>query len=507
MPAYDKARIVLDPIDEQTASAPVLVASSGDAYERVVTYVRTSPTPVSARHLAARLAMSVETVHAHLNRALEAGTVVRVARGQYVGASTLPEGEITAAACGNVDLPVHDERDAAWDSGKAGTRILDWATDDQGNVDPDKLAQGFLYRDPGKAPATVGAYKLPLADVFTDGDTQRLEIVADGVFSVAAVLEGSMGGVDLPEDDRKEIRARVEDLYAKLADAFDDETIKVPWSDEATAAVALDALYDDRGAELVTSAWQVMQSEKPMPAAWFREPPGELPPGSGGVHIVDGRAYGWVAQRGVPHAAHGRKVTIDKLAKRGLDLSHFLRSKFRLDDGSEVRAGAMTMNVGPHRDGYECETSVCQFDDTLTVAAVVTVGMNEGGLWFSGAAAPWLSPWDRTVFQACQPSYHMTQGSDGRWQLRAVLSVPCSPCRYPGTPPRSRPPRSSTGRTSRSPRPPRSSKRPPPAASPRPANPSPSTATPLTRPRPPASSTRLRPRSWSSGSSTSSPTP
>ncbi|MGW2640072.1 hypothetical protein [Streptomyces sp. NPDC001348] len=162
-----------------------------------------------------------------------------------------------------------------------------------------------------------------------------------------------------------------------------------------------------------------------MAADWFREPtPEELPPGSGGVHIVDGRAYGWVAQAGVPHAAHGRKVTIEKLAARGLDLSHFLRATFRLDDGTEVRAGAMTMNVGHHRDGYECESAVCQFDDTRTVAAVVTVGMNEGGLWFSGAAAPWLSPWDRTVFAACQPSYHMTQGDDGRWQLRAVLSVP-----------------------------------------------------------------------------------
>lgn len=295
MPAYDKARIVLDPPDEQTASAPVVVASSGDGHERVVTYVRTSPTPVGPRHLSQKLGMSLDQVHAHLSRALEAGSVVRIARGLYVGASTLPEG---------------------------------------------------VSAEP-------------------------------------------------------------------------------PWSDEATAAAALDALYDERGAELVASAWQVMQSEKPMPAAWFREPtPEELPPGSGGVHIVDGRVYGWVAQRGVPHAAHGRKVTIDKLAKRGLDLSHFLRSRFRLDDGSEVRAGAMTMNVGHHRDGYECETSVCQFDDTRTVAAVVTVGMNEGGLWFSGAAAPWLSPWDRTVFQACQPSYHMTQGSDGRWQLRAVLSVP-----------------------------------------------------------------------------------
>ncbi|MFE3032951.1 phage minor head protein [Streptomyces canus] len=304
MPAYDKARIVLDPPDEQTASAPVLVASSGDGHERVVTYVRTSPTPVGPRHLSNKLGMSLDQVHAHLNRALEVGSLVRIARGLYVGASTLPEGPITAAA-------------------------------------PD--------------------------------DTEPTPLSAD----------------------------------------------------EATAAAALDALYEERGADIVASAWQVMQTEEPMPAAWFREPtPEELPPGSGGVHIVGGRAYGWVAQRGVPHAAHGRKVTIEKLAQRGLDFSHFLRTQFRLDDGSEVRAGAMTMNVGHHRDGYECETASCQFDDSRTVAAVVTVGMNAGGLWFSGAAAPWLSPWDRTVFQACQPSYHMTRGGDGRWQLKAVLSVP-----------------------------------------------------------------------------------
>ncbi|WP_219515589.1 hypothetical protein [Nonomuraea ceibae] len=54
----------------------------------------------------------------------------------------------------------------------------------------------------------------------------------------------------------------------------------------------------------------------------------------------------------------------------------------------------------------------------------MTVGMNSGGTWFSGAAAPWLSEWDRMVFAACQPSYHMWQERNGRWALRAVLSVP-----------------------------------------------------------------------------------
>ncbi|MEZ3180792.1 hypothetical protein KYY02_19490 [Streptomyces pimonensis] len=175
--------------------------------------------------------------------------------------------------------------------------------------------------------------------------------------------------------------------------------------------------------ELEASAWRVMQEQPPMPASWFREPTvEELPPDSGGVHYKDGRVYGWVAQAGVPHEVHGRKVQIDKLGK--IDTSYFLRAKFDLDDGSEIAVGAITMNVGHHRDGAECETAACQFDDTRTVAGIVTVGMNRGGMWFSGAAAPWLSDWDLTAFRACQPSYHMTQDRDGTWQLKAVLSVP-----------------------------------------------------------------------------------
>ncbi|MFE9127807.1 phage minor head protein [Streptomyces sp. NPDC007148] len=176
--------------------------------------------------------------------------------------------------------------------------------------------------------------------------------------------------------------------------------------------------------DLEASAWTAMEDAPPMPAAWFQEPTmEELPPGSGGVHYKDGRVYGWVAQAGDPHAGYpGKNLTIESLG--GIDLTHFLRARFLLDDGAYVKAGAMTMNVGHHRDGAECETASCQFDDTRTVAAIVTVGMNERGLWFSGAAGPWLSDWDRRVFSACQPSYHMKQGRDGCWQLRAVLSVP-----------------------------------------------------------------------------------
>jgi 2'-5' RNA ligase len=199
--------------------------------------------------------------------------------------------------------------------------------------------------------------------------------------------------------------------------------------DELTAAleVAGDELSqvepDDVREEMEASAWSAVRDLPPMPAAWFAAPTDEeLPPGGPGVNYRDGRIFGWVAQAGEPHAGFAKKVTIDGLGK--IDTSHFLRQRFTLDDGSTVKVGAFTMNVGHHRDGAECETSACQFDDSRTVAGIVTVGMSDRGMWFSGAAAPWISEWDRSVFLATQPSYHMKKGPSGNWQLRAVLSVP-----------------------------------------------------------------------------------
>lgn len=194
----------------------------------------------------------------------------------------------------------------------------------------------------------------------------------------------------------------------------------------ASVAIELYGMDDETEAameDLVASAWAAMRDLPAMPAAWFAEPtPDELPPGGPGVNYSNGRIFGWVAQAGEAHAGFAKKVTIDGLGR--IDTSHFLRQRFTLDDGSSVKAGAFTMNAGHHRDGAECETSACQFDDTRTVAGVVTVGMNERGMWFSGAAAPWLAEWDRTVFMATQPSYHMRKSPSGNWQLRAVLAVP-----------------------------------------------------------------------------------
>lgn len=419
MPAYDRARIVLDNTDTDTvaaASAPAEEVEENN-HDRVVGYVSVSPVPVRAADVADALTITVEAARRHLARAANNGHLVRLAPGLYIGAATLPEDTpphtLTAAMAGNLDLPIHDDPETPWDGNKAASRVLQWATRDDGTVDPARLTQAFLWRDTDANPATLAAYKLGVADVFDTGTSRRLEIVPRAVYTVAAALQGARGGVNIPDDEQDRIRRRVDRLYERISEKF-GRTITPPWADDA----------DGGPSELEASAWTAMQDLPPMPAAWFREPtPEELPPGSGGVHYRNGRIYGWVAQAGEPHAGYpGRNLTIESLGD--IDLTHFLRARFRLDDGSSIKVGALTMNVGHHRDGAECETAACQFDDTRTVAGIVTVGISKGGMWFSGAAAPWIGEWDRAVFQACQPSYHLKQGPDGRWQLRAVLSVP-----------------------------------------------------------------------------------
>ncbi|MFF1965454.1 phage minor head protein [Streptomyces sp. NPDC058232] len=412
MPAYHDARIVLTDERNDQDSEYDLAAGSGPsaAHLQVVAFVKSSPSPVGARLVARALGMKMEAARGHLARAAKAGRIVRLAPGLYVGPSSEASANaISAAASGNLDLPVGDDRDWPWEGDEAGKNVLAWATDGD-TVDADKLGSAFLWRDEDADPATVAAYRLPFADVI-DGE---LRTVAAGVYAAASALQDD---ADIPDDDRDALKGRVETLYGRLAAAFDDPSVIPPWmgdGDEETASMR----------ELVASAWTAMKGLPPMPVSWFHEPTAaELPPGSGGVHYADGRIYGWVAQAGEPHAGFpGRNLTVESLGR--LDLTHFLRAKFQLDDGSTVRAGAFTMNAPHHRDGAECESAACQFDDSRTVAGIITVGQNSGGLWFSGAAGPWLSDWDRTVFQGCQPSYHMKQGKGGQWQLRAVLSVP-----------------------------------------------------------------------------------
>jgi len=114
------------------------------------------------------------------------------------------------------DLPLAD-RDRPWDGDAAEKRVRDWAkATDEPN---EKYRDAHVWYD-ADAKENFTAYKLLIADVI-DG---RLTAVPRGVFAAAAVMQGSRGGVDVPDKDRDRIKSHLAKYYAKL-----DET--PPWDD------------------------------------------------------------------------------------------------------------------------------------------------------------------------------------------------------------------------------------------------------------------------------------
>lgn len=131
------------------------------------------------------------------------------------------------------DFPIAS-RDREWDSDEAvGTvgRVRRWISDEDigewGEEEWSQFRQAHLWYDEDN-PNQIGSYKLPYVDII-NGEPH---IIPRSVFTIAAVLEGAMGGVDLPADDEETVRSRVESLYADFRDEFDDEDIIVPWERE-----------------------------------------------------------------------------------------------------------------------------------------------------------------------------------------------------------------------------------------------------------------------------------
>lgn len=108
------------------------------------------------------------------------------------------------------DLPMAD-RDREWDGSAAEKRVRDWAgADDEPNA---RYRDAHVWYDAAKK-ASFTAYKLLVADVI-DG---RLTAVPRGVMAAGAVLQGSRGGVDLPDRDVDRVRSHLAKYYRKMDD-------------------------------------------------------------------------------------------------------------------------------------------------------------------------------------------------------------------------------------------------------------------------------------------------
>lgn len=124
------------------------------------------------------------------------------------------------------EIPILDDREREWDGDSAETAVRSWADADDGPNE--QYARGFVWFD-DNAPDIFESYKLLITDVI-DGE---LTIIPRGVFAAAGAVQGARGGVDLPDEDVPTVRASLEDVYARMRELFDDDSIIAPWDQRA----------------------------------------------------------------------------------------------------------------------------------------------------------------------------------------------------------------------------------------------------------------------------------
>ena len=117
---------------------------------------------------------------------------------------------------GAVPYASHPLHEGKWDASAAEKRVATWATKD-GAIDWKKYAQAFAWVDPEKAD-TEGGYKLPHHDV--DGD--KLVTVKAGVIAAGNAIQGSRGGVKIPDAD-------VDTVKSHLARHYKEFGLTPPW--------------------------------------------------------------------------------------------------------------------------------------------------------------------------------------------------------------------------------------------------------------------------------------
>lgn len=108
------------------------------------------------------------------------------------------------------DLPLAD-RDREWDGDAAEKRVRRWA----GATDEPtaKYRDAHVWYDSANKD-NFTAYKLLIADVI-DG---KLTAIPRGIMAAAAVMQGSRGGVDLPQDDIDRVKSHLGKYYDKMDD-------------------------------------------------------------------------------------------------------------------------------------------------------------------------------------------------------------------------------------------------------------------------------------------------
>lgn len=327
-------------------------------------------------------------------------------------AAKFPEPRETRAMAVTVDMDVPwAPRDTQWDGDAARAALREWATGEDGELDEDALARGYVWRTDGPP----SDWALPVATVIDE----TLTLVWSGVTASAGAVQGARSEMDLPEEAMAEIRTALESLYQRAAEAFDDDSIVAPWvAEEETEAAASVAAALERFAgreeRVIAAARTLLAGQAPKQqeptaeatrralyaaveqragawrpdATWF-EPPTDgdrerMEAGEQPLISDDGRVLGYVATWQQPdgsptlhlgYADVGDYVPVPK----GQDYTYFHQRNinYPLSDGTSAHVGIITDHGHPS-----------QSDNPQQQAALVRVGEDDIGVWIAGSVFP-----------------------------------------------------------------------------------------------------------------------
>lgn len=290
---------------------------------------------------------------------------------EVIGADSMV---LTAAvrSSGWDSMPFAD-RDLEWDGTQADRNVSSWADLDSDNPDWERYASAFLYQDDQADPETKGAYGFQIADLIDD----MITIVPRAVFTVAGVLQGSMGGTNIPQADQDAMKGVVEQLYSRMADEFDDPNIVAPWASE-TASISFGETHVFN-------------------AALFTKP--ELTKITPITVTEDGHVFGHVATHDTCHVGMRDVCTTAPTDDDGYRMFH----RYQIP-GVERPVGRITVGHGEHQ--CECQQCAGRNDDhaclklsaggaiahhdQLSTVAWVCAGEDKdlNAIWVSGVISP-----------------------------------------------------------------------------------------------------------------------
>lgn len=174
------------------------------------------------------------------------------------------------------------------------------------------------------------------------------------------------------------------DVYQTITAAELIGTTLVATPAFGSTKLQLDTERQSRNVAVVASAAETFRP-RVYPAAMFADP--KLTEPTLPTMDDNGRIYGHLACFGECHRSIQSQCVMAPRSKT--DYAHFLTSPaVRTDDGASVAVGRLTVGTGHASDKLSGPAAMSHYDNTGTCFALVRVGEDQHGIWFSGVAHP-----------------------------------------------------------------------------------------------------------------------